>query len=200
MGALLIGFLVYLVPYWRTKRKLGTLLLALLGIAAATYFVVNSSSAMQRWQETYEGQFDGREKIMPATLEMFIERPLVGWQPVKFAYELGRRVSLTGSEAKDAHNLFLHLLLEVGIVGTAPFLIGIWMCVQVAWQARTGSFGLLPMALLLTALAGTMTHTYLLQKWFWMALALVCAAPSRAAGQTTGSRLLLLRRSLGNEA
>jgi O-antigen ligase len=192
MGALLIGFLVYLVPHWRAQRKLGTVLLGLLGIAAAVYFIMHSSSATQRWKETYEGQLDGREKIVPAALKMFIESPLVGWQPVRFQYELGRRL---GTETRDAHNLFLHLLLEVGIVGTVPFLIGFWMCAQEAWQARTGRLGLLPIALFLTALAGTMTHTYLLQKWFWLALA--CTATSLAAGHATRPRMLLIRRSLG---
>ena len=123
------------------------------------------SVATQRWQQALqEGKFDGREKIMPASLEMFIERPFLGWQPVKFQYELGRRVLGTGSGTKDAHNLFLHLLLEVGLVGTVPFLIGLWRCAQAAWQARTGHLGLLPLALLLTALAAAMTHTDLLRE------------------------------------
>jgi O-antigen ligase len=196
MGSLLIGFLVYLVPYWRAQQKLCTILIALLGLAVTIYFAIHSFTIMQRWQQTvYEGRFDEREKIVPAALKMFIERPLVGWQPVIFQYELGRRL---GVERRDAHNLFLHLLLEVGIVGTVPFLMGLWRCVQAAWQARTGPFGLLPLALFITLLAATMSHTNLAQKWFW--LALVCAASPLAVDHVTHPRIFLVRRPIGNKA
>ena len=196
LGSLLIGFLVYLVPHWRAQRKLCTALFALLGIAVTVYFAMHSLTTMQRWQQTvYEGRLDGREKIVPAALTMFIESPLIGWQPVIFQYELGSRL---GEGSKDAHNLFLHLLLEVGIVGAVPFFMGLWKCVQTSWQARTGQLGLLPLALLVTLLAGTMSHTNLAQKWFWLVLA--CTANSLAAGDATRPRILLVRRSLRNEA
>ena len=54
-------------------------------------------------------------------------------------------ISTTG--ARDAHNLLLHLLLEGGIVGTLPFLVGLWLCGQSAWKARSKPLGLLPLAL-----------------------------------------------------
>lgn len=195
MGSLLIGFLVYLIPHWRAQRKLCTILFALLGIAVTVYFAMHNDTVMQRLDQTVEGKFDGRERIVPAALQMFIERPLVGWQPVIFQYELGRRL---GVGSRDPHNLFLYLLLEVGMVGTIPFLMGLWRCAQTAWQARTGPLGLLPLALLITVLAATMSHTQLAQKWFWLILA--CAASSLASGHTTRPKTLLIRRSLGNEA
>jgi O-antigen ligase len=195
LGSLLIGFSVYLVPYWRAQRKLCTILFALLGIVVTLYIIMHDHTIMQRWDQTVEGKFDGREEIVPAALKMFRERPLVGWQPVIFQYELGRRL---GAGIKDPHNLFLYLLLEVGIVGTVPFLMGLWRCMQTAWKVRTGRLGLLPLALLLTALAATMSHTQLAQKWFWLVFA--CAAGSLTTGHATRSRILLIRRSLGNES
>jgi len=195
MGSLLIGFLVYLVPHWRSQRKLCTLLLVFLGLAATVYFIMNSSSAERRWEQTYEGNLAGREHIMPTSLKMFLERPLLGWRPIIYERELGRRL---GGYRKDAHNILLQLLLEGGIVGTVPFLMGLWRCAQTAWQARTGRLGLLPLALLITVLAAAMAQPFLLMKWFW--LVLLCAASSLAAGHVTRPRMLLLRRSLGNEA
>jgi O-antigen ligase len=195
MASLLIGFLVYLAPHWRSQRRLCALLLALLGVAATIYFIMNSPGAERRWQETYEGNLAARENIAPAALKMFLERPLLGWQPIICGRELGRRL---GVYNRDAHNLFLQLLLEVGLVGTVPFLMGLWRCAQTAWQARTGRLGMLPLALLITVLAAAMAHTFLVHKWFW--LILVCAASSLAAGHATRPRMLLLRRSLGNEA
>jgi O-antigen ligase len=199
IGALLIGFLVYLVPHWRAKRKVVTIFLALLGIAATAYFVMNSPAA-QRWQETFhEGKLAGREEIVPAALEMVEERPIFGWQPVRFQYELERRLSgayTTGT--KDAHNLLLHLLLEVGMVGTVPFLVGLWWCGRSAWKARAGDLGLLALALFLAALAASMTHTDLARKPFWLILALASAAAS--IGPMTRSRMLLIRQPSGSVA
>jgi O-antigen ligase len=195
-GALLIGFLVYLVPHWRVQRKLCTLLLALLGIAATVYFVTNSGTAERRWEQVvYEGNMSKREEIVPAALEMFLERPLLGWQPYISGRELGRR---TGAYKRDTHNLILNLLLDVGIVGAVPFLMGLWRCVQTAWQASTGRIGLLLLAILITVLAGAMAQPFFAHKWFW--LALTCAAHSPSAGHATRPRMLLVRRSLGNEA
>jgi O-antigen ligase len=196
MAGLLIGLVVYSVPHWRARRKLCTILLALLGIAATVYFIMNNSSATQRWEEAvYEGNLAGREHIVPAALKMFLERPLLGWHPFIYGRELGRRL---GTYKKDPHNLLLDLLLEVGIVGTVPFLMGLWRCAQTAWQARTGRLGLLPLALLITILAAAMAQPFLMHKWFW--LALICPAGSLAAGHATRPRILLIRRSLGNEA
>jgi O-antigen ligase len=195
MGALLIGFLIYLAPNWRAQRKLCTLLLAFLGIAATLYFILHTPSATQRWEQAYEGKLAGREYIVPAALKMFLERPLLGWQPVIYERELGRR---TGAGRKDPHNLLLTLLLEGGIVGTVPFLMGLWRCVQTAWQARMGRLGMLPLALLIIALVAAMAQPFLTRKWFWLALA--CAAASSVTGHATRSRILLIRRSLRNEA
>jgi O-antigen ligase len=195
MAGLLIGLLVYSVPHWRARRKLCTLLLALLGIAATVYFITNTPSATQRWEQAYEGNLAGREYIVPTALKMFLDRPLFGWQPFAYERELGRRL---GRYKKDAHNLFLSLILEVGIVGTVPFLVGLWGCAQTSWQARTGRLGLLPLALLITVLTAALAQPFLLHKWFWLALA--CTANSSAAGHATRPRILLIRRSLGNEA
>jgi O-antigen ligase len=195
MGGLLIGLVVYSVPHWRARWKLCTVFLALLGIAATVYFIMNTPSAMQRWEQAvYEGKLAGREHIVPVALKMFLERPLLGWQPFAYERELGRRL---GRYKKDAHNLFLTLVLEVGIVGAVPFLIGLWRCAQTAWQARTGSLGLLPLAILITILAAAAAQPFLWHKWFW--LALVCIASSLAPGHATRPRILLIRRSLGNE-
>jgi O-antigen ligase len=143
MGGLLIGFLVYSMPHWRARWKLCTVLLAFLGIAATVYFIMNTPSATQRWEQAvYDGKLAGREHIVPVALQMFLERPLLGWQPFAYERELGRRL---GRYKKDAHNLFLTLVLEVGIVGAVPFLMGLWRCAQTAWQARIGRLGLLPL-------------------------------------------------------
>ena len=199
IGALMIGFGVYLLPYGRSRGRLTAIILAVLGLVATTYLVMQAPAA-DRWQSASAGQFAGREDIVPASIAMFVERPFLGWKPLMSGHELGRRVySLYHPGGRDAHNLFLHLLLEGGIVGTLPFLGGLWLCGRSAWKARSKPLGLLPLALLCGMLASCMAHTFLQRKPFWLVLALAFAAASMStAGQGHSNRGFLIRRPSGS--
>ena len=176
--AFLIGGMVYLIPYRRSKRVLGAIFIATLAISAVVYFVATNSDFLERWNQTYyEGSLAGREKIFPAATEMILERPLLGWQPVDWYYELGRRIGGPYfSIGRDVHNLYLGVLLQVGVLGAIPFFIGLWLCGRSAWRARLGNLGLLPLALLATDLTGGMSGTGLVVKSHWLILALTLAA------------------------
>ncbi len=181
--AFIVGCLVYLLPYRRSKGVLLAIVLATLAISTVVFLVAKNSGFMERWEGTYyEGNLAGREEIFSAAAEMILEKPLLGWQPVNWVDELGRRV---GGEwtwrGRDAHNLFLALLLEVGVLGATPFFIGLWGCARSAWRARRGRLGLLPLALLATLLAGSMSVTSLYSKVPWLILALTLAAGPAAA-------------------
>jgi O-antigen ligase len=201
-GALIIGLLVYLLPYRRSKYKWLVRILVLLSIAVTVYLMMVSPSVALRWQESLsEGRASGREKIVPAAINMISERPLLGWQPVGFQVELARRVyTLYPDSSKDAHNLFLHLLLEVGVVGTVPFLVGLWLCGQAAWKARSRHSDMLPLALFCTVLAASMSQTPLLRKPMWLVLALTSAsAYMTTVGQANRPRKLLITRAYRSE-
>ena len=112
---------------------------------------------------------------------MFFERPFLGWRPIVAFYELGKRENVYSGEwtvggYKDSHNLFLHLLLEVGIIGTLPFLVGILVCTNLAWKARMGMFGFMPMALLATILVFNLAHNEIKKKDLWMFLAVAASS------------------------
>ena len=174
----MIGCLAYLVPFLPGKRRLTTIILAALGIVAVSYMVATNPYFLERWKEVYyEGNLSSREEIYPAAVEMILERPIIGWQPAEFEYELGRRLGVP-SGRRAAHNLFLHLFLEVGAAGAIPFLVGLWLCAWAAWKARTGNLGLLPLALVLAIVATNMSITWIDRKLQWLILALSVAAQS----------------------
>jgi O-antigen ligase len=182
--ALVLGFMVYLLPYWRSRRKIVAWTLAGVGAAALFYLLISDTSFSRRWEQSYsEGSFAGREKISAYTLEMFLERPLVGWGPVKFREELGNRAGRIWGQL-DPHSLYGHLVLEVGLIGAAPFLIGLLLCFRSALKSQRGPLGLLPLAILTTVLVGNMAITMLRSKMCWLVLALAIASaaqvPSRA--------------------
>jgi O-antigen ligase len=181
IGAFVIGSLAYVPSIPRSKRKFIAILIILIAAVATVYAVINSPVLVERWEQAfYEQNFSGRSDIYPAAIEMFSERPIFGWHPITYWYELGRR---HGQSLADAHNLLLHLLLEVGLVGATPFLIGFCLCARAAWKARSGNFGSLPLAILLVVIAANAVENSLglASKQFWFALAFMVAAASNAA-------------------
>ena len=123
--AFLMGGMVYLFPYRRSKRVLTAIFIVTLAISAVVYFVATNSDFLERWNRTYyEGSLEGREIIFSAAIEMILEQPILGWQPVDYYYELGRRIGGPYfSTGRDVHNLFLTVLLQVGVIGAIPFLL-----------------------------------------------------------------------------
>jgi O-antigen ligase len=198
MGVFVIGCLIYLIPYYRAARKTTAFLLGGLGIASMVYLVLHDPNSLVRWRQAVdEGQLSGREKIAPTAIAMIKEQPILGWKPVEYQYELGRRLGLIW-ERKDAHNLYMHLLLEVGLLGAVPFLIGLYICGRAAWRDRRGNLGLMPLACLTTVLVANLFLTQLQVKWLWLILALT-VGPQAVAMRARNRRVVLtsrLRRSI----
>jgi O-antigen ligase len=166
-GMVLIGLSVFLIPSVGLKKLLSALIVTLFTAAAIGYIAISlhgTSVAFDRWKRAYyQNDFAARERLYPAALKMISERPVTGWG--HYEKELAGR-PLT------AHNLILHLLLQVGIVGSVPFIIGVAVCLKKAWQGRHGNLAFLPLGLMLAVLANTVTHTGISSKATWLFFAL----------------------------
>jgi O-antigen ligase len=190
--AFLVGCLVYLLPQWRSSGRRGKIIiLAIIGIVSLIYLIATNPFVLARWQAAYyEGSLSSRERLIPAALEMISERPILGWQPIQAWYELGSRVA---KPSASAHNLFLDLLVESGLVGTMPFLAGLWLCVLSAWKARKGELGATSLALMLSTIVVNMGIPGLVWKPFWLVMGLGVAAASNAGAQQFRHRRVLVR-------
>lgn len=176
MAALFLGLFAYLCPDGRRAKTVQRLIATALVAGGIAYAISNDSVALSRWTATLEqGSLAGREKIFPVAAEMTLERPLFGWGPIEFFYELGQRTGRVW-KTMDAHNLLLHLMLEVGLVGTIPFLVGLWLCTRAAWKGRSGEYGLLPLSLMVTTMVVNMSVVALNRKPMWLVLALALSA------------------------
>jgi O-antigen ligase len=190
--AFALGFGACLLPNRQSRRSAMTIILPVLVVAVLGYLVAQHPTLFSRFEETYSGNLAGRQFIIPASLDMIVEQPVLGWQPVAYWEELGRRVGQIWG-ARDAHNLVFHLLLEVGLVGAVPYFVGLWICTRGAWKARTGKFGNLPFALLVMTLSANLSHTYLARKPQWLVLALAVAAAATAVERNSAARYLIRR-------
>jgi O-antigen ligase len=179
-GAFVIGISLYFFPYKGSRKKVFAFVLALVSLLGVVYGVMRDPVTSDRWSRfVEEGEVAGRADIYAAALEMVAERPVLGWGGKTANLELGSRLGLPN---RGTHNLILQLLIEVGIVGTVPFMIGVGLCAVATWRARKGMLGLVPLALLTMYLANSMTHTALTQKTTWLifAISLAAAAASKS--------------------
>jgi O-antigen ligase len=180
---------LYVLPYRGSKRKMVAIWGAAIAVVGVVYMVVNTPTILLRLEKTYNtGDMSGRNRIYAASIEMISEKPLLGWQPVVFAYELGGRV---GKPDMDPHNLVLYLLVEGGLLSTIPFLVGFGLCVRAAWIARVGSLGLFPLVWSITMLVDSMTITTLLFKPLWLVLIVSLASGAAIAKQNQRKNLMI---------
>jgi O-antigen ligase len=162
-------------------------------VGAAVYFAVYTTYISRvRWEEALEHRrISGRERIYPALLGMAAERPLQGWGAEKNRRELAARVPQMEESALDAHNLYLHVLTEVGIVGSLPFVVALALSLQAARRSVRTRHGLLPLVLLCSVLVASLASTWILRKPFWFFIAYAVAAGSEVRG---GSRRRRVRQ------
>jgi O-antigen ligase len=92
MLAFVAGAAVYVLPYCGSKRKKAAILGVTIAVVFMVYTVVNNQDVLLRFEKLYNtGDSSGRDKIYAASIKMIAEKPLLGWRPIVFTYELGPR-------------------------------------------------------------------------------------------------------------
>jgi len=140
-----------------------------------------------------------RERIYTETWAMFLESPMQGAGPVRYAYQLADRTGHTqrsvsmliahgSSEEVTAHNLALAALAETGLIGFTPYFLGLISCTAAAWKYRRTHRMALPLALLFAVLVYNVTHTWDGHKLHWIVLALATVRGEPPVGSATGLR------------
>jgi O-antigen ligase len=174
LGAGLMIFVLNKGSMWQKVRNVVAILL-LVGFFA--FISIESDTARERFERAEEeGGLARREEIYPNALEMFLEKPVLGWGVIGYTYELGWRLGHIDEQTKNAHNLILHALASTGLIGAVPLFLGIGLTVRAAWQARHGSQGVLPLALIITVLMANMSGLWLYKKLNWVILAYALAS------------------------
>ena len=163
------------------KMRVRNGLVAVLAIGLVTYSAFTATVMRNRLEATAEtGTMAGREQLWPSLVDMFLEKPLLGWGPVNNQYEVAARTTDMAKEHRDAHNLLLELLTAEGLVGAVPFMIGIGICAVAAWRGRAGPYGIAPFALLALFLAANVSTNLVAYKPFWWVLAIALASEQLA--------------------
>jgi putative inorganic carbon (HCO3(-)) transporter len=154
-----------------------------------------------------DGAIRGRTTEMLAALHVFLDHPVLGVGPAQFQLYVQEYGSAPGISFRDihgqrrAHNLYLEMAAENGVVGLAVFLAVIGWLMRRLWAARrhwTGrnsELANLATAYWLSLLAylgsGVFAHLSF-QRYYWFLLAMAGAAVhllySRDQARQTGTR------------
>lgn len=176
--AFVLGVSLFLLPLGRSRRRLVAIFGTIVALNVFAYLIVRDPVTMGRFTYTLEtGDTAHRDVIFESTVSMIEERPIVGWLPVECWWELGARTDSPWG-VRDAHNLFLYVLMEVGLLGSIPFLLGVWLCARSAWRARLGVFGILPLSMLATVIGLNLSGTWITRKQMWLMFAVVLVVGS----------------------
>ena len=163
----------------KVRLRNGFVTALVLGIV--TYSAFTATVMKNRLEATAEtGTLAGREQLWPSLVEMALEKPWMGWGPVNNQYEVAARTTDMAKEHRDAHNLWLELMTAEGLAGTAPFMVGLGLCVLAAWRGRTSPYGIVPFALIALFLVANISTNLAAYKPFWWVLAVALASGSLA--------------------
>jgi O-antigen ligase len=175
--SLLGGMLVFALAAGSLRLRLRNGAIAVLAISLLTFATLRLPVMKNRLEDSMRtGNMAGRELLYPALWTMFLERPILGWGPVTNTYELAQRIGERERPHRAAHNIVLELLTATGLVGAIPFLVGAWLCVREAWQARRGEHGVLPLALFAALLIANMSGDWIAGKLVWLVLGYALAS------------------------
>jgi O-antigen ligase len=162
----------------RSSFRISVLLRAtvLVAVVSATSALIVPASIWNRMStiqsELIEGgRLGGRSEIWSQGLQLFWDRPLLGFGVAAFPYAIA---PLRGGEPEAPHNIFLEVLIEQGVVG---------LCIFVALLGAVGwTISRLPSperklwaALMLSWLVGVMAINFGSNKVTWLLFGLLAA-------------------------
>jgi O-antigen ligase len=91
-----------------------------------------------------------RESFNQMAFEVFKNKPLLGVGIGNYIPTLEEKVALEPWQYQPAHNIFLHLATEMGLVGVGFFLLLMYVCLRSTWNKRKILIGFTFLALGIT--------------------------------------------------
>lgn len=176
-GALAIMY----APRMKPRQWLLLMLTAVITIGVALQVPIVSEYVRFRTVEAAETGGAGRLDIWKVGTTIVLDHPLrgVGLAGFDEALNYGRfsrtpfNIYLNEPFKNiNAHNIYLEITAELGIIGIIPFLI--WMASLIVWRSRDDN-QFLAVTLALAMLIGGLTNPALIRKYFWFTIAIAQA-------------------------
>ena len=189
--ALAAGLWTLTIAGGTVTSKIRSAILSFAAIVLLLWAAFSTPLMRERIERARGGDLAGREEIFPASWELFLDQPLIGWGPTENSYELAARIDDGEHIRRDTHNIVLEVLTTTGLAGTIPFFAAVAMCFLASWRSRDGPLGIVPFAMMVAILAGNMSGNYIALKltWFVMALGLASGRLADIVDRAVPARL-----------
>lgn len=185
---LFIALLIWVIFGGRISTKARKVLIAvvLVSVAVLAGFAINKGALETRLVETTfeshisadniddpgaytDAVFSGRVKIWEESLKIFEKNPWTGVGLGQFQYEF----ALATGEARGAHNTYLELLVETGIVGLFIFILFLLAILFRAWQC--GAWRSTSLSWFILIVLSISVQSLDRGKEYWLVMGLTCA-------------------------
>jgi putative inorganic carbon (hco3(-)) transporter len=135
---------IFLLPIASSDRRLRRACIGILSCGALTLLVVvgfadHHRSFGERLQE--DGPVEFRMAVYEAGWEMFLKKPVLGWNDEEIQTELSRRINDFRQEQYYFHNTYLEILVQHGLIGVALYL---WLVTDLFRIGRRRAFACSP--------------------------------------------------------
>lgn len=151
-GGLLALFAVLALMAWKQKSVMIRVVVAagmVGGLMVIGMFWTRSSGSFSNIN--HDGSVQERMVTLEAGIRMFLRNPILGVGPgdsgVAYALYAGRDLNCGCHDQLVVHNAYIQALAEVGIAGSIPFMLFIFISLYQAWKLETGPIGQYAMAL-----------------------------------------------------
>lgn len=161
---MLVFFLIKVQPI---KRLSKTLVSTFIGLTIIGSLLVFMSPGLAQRFVNYDVKTDqfssGRTKVWTESIELWKEKPVFGWGTNSFPLLEIEKIDIY----KAAHNIFIHHLVELGIIG----LLILFFCIytNLSFKAKT-PFSVASKAGLLGVLVASLFLHTIFYDYFWLAL------------------------------
>jgi O-antigen ligase len=180
--ALAFGLVTFALGGSGVRTRLRNVFVVVLTLGLLIWAGYNTEGMRNRFEQTASsGYMAGREQVYPELVQMFVERPILGYGFIANKYVLGGRLPGQHYTRRDAHNLLLEVMTATGIVGLVPFMAMLCLVWRAAWRARRGPDGILPLALLVTVLTANMSGNWVAGPLLWLTFAYALASDRASA-------------------
>jgi O-antigen ligase len=155
------------------------------GVLVVAWGGAEFAGLAERLERTYYDMDTAqRDRIWMASLEVFLQRPLLGWGPAENLHQIGFTSGLL--EVTNPHNIVFWILTETGVVGAVLYFLALGSAVRPAYRAAVRGISVGPLALAVTLIVVSLGVDWHFRKTYWLGLGFCLGSacwPLPGAGQ-----------------
>jgi O-antigen ligase len=174
LAALVLGMLAIAATARTRLSRIVTILSVALLLCGLGALILASPLFSARLNDSLEtGETADRTIIWGQAVRLFVESPIWGYGAQSYVIPLGERSNHPGI---GTHNVFLSVALGAGLIGLSSFMFFYLSAFASIFAYRTRGVNAIVFVWFVMAFAAALSLNMEITKWFWIMLALACAA------------------------